>query len=180
MNVDSLRGLMLGLGLAAAASAPAQAPAPVAPVPAPPSYLQSSEATRQVGERYFAAYIDRRWDELEPLLAAEARFLDPTAEAVFGKVEVAGKRAVIEFFRANYANLRMAFTPQRVIHSGAYALFEGELHWHMVLPQRTLEIERMPFVTVLRIEDGRVAEHRDYADYRPFLAAERATRPAKP
>ncbi len=38
----------------------------------------------------------------------------------------------------------------------------------------------MPFVTMLRIENGLVVEHRDIADYRPFIAAEIASRPAAP
>ena len=34
----------------------------------------------------------------------------------------------------------------------------------------------MPFLSILRIEDGLVVSHRDYADYAPFLAAARAPR----
>jgi len=173
----------LGLTCWLGTSRLAQAEAPDRANPAPPprpSYIESSAATREVGERYFAAYVDRRWDDLAPLLAERAQFADPTAEAVFGKVEMIGKSAVMENFRANYANLSMQFTAQRVIHSGAYAVFEGELTWSMALPTRTLQIDRMPLVTILRIERGQVVEHRDFADYRRFLDAERATRPAKP
>lgn len=179
MNLYPLIRLGLACCLAASCLVHAQAPDPASPAPpAPPSYLESSAASRAVGERYFAAYIDKRWDDLAPLLAEHAQFIDPTAESVFGKVERVGKPAVMENFRANYANLSMAFTAQRVIHSGAYSVFEGELTWRMALPKRTLQINRMPLVTILRIEQGRVVEHRDLADYHPFLEAERATRPA--
>jgi hypothetical protein len=34
----------------------------------------------------------------------------------------------------------------------------------------------MPFITVLRVVRGQVLEHRDFADYTPFLAAMRAAR----
>ena len=172
-----------GLACCVAANSLAHAESPVsaiaAPVP-PPTYVESSSGTQAVGERYFAAYIDKRWDDLAPLLAEQAQFVDPTAELVFGKVEMIGKPAVMENFRANYSNLSMAFTTRRVIHSGVYSVFEGELSWSMALPKRTLHIYRMPLVTILRIEGGLVVEHRDFADYRPFLDAERATRAAGP
>ena len=181
MDLRFVLCLCLASCLATSRLAQAEASDPANPAPPPgPSYIEASAATRDVGERYFAAYVDQRWDDLAPLLAEQAQFVDPTAEAVFGKVEMIGKSAVMENFRANYANLSMQFTAQRVIHSGAYAVFEGELTWSMALPTRTLQIDRMPLVTILRIEGGQVVEHRDFADYRPFLDAERANRPARP
>ena len=126
MNLRFVLCLCLASCLATSRFAHAEAPDPANPAPPPgPSYIESSAATRDVGERYFAAYVDKRWDDLAPLLAERAQFVDPTAEAVFGKVEMIGKSAVMENFRANYANLSMQFTAQRVIHSGAYAVFRA-------------------------------------------------------
>lgn len=34
----------------------------------------------------------------------------------------------------------------------------------------------MPFMSILRVVDGKVVDHRDSADYAPFLAAVRAAR----
>jgi ketosteroid isomerase-like protein len=138
----------------------------------------ASAATRRVAEPYFAAYIDRDWARLEPLLADNGRFADPTAEPLFGKVEFVGKAAVMHNFRENYASIEhMRFEPDRVFASGTFAVFEGRLDWTLALPNGGRAVTRaMPFLTILRVADGQVVEHLDYADYRPFLEANRKAR----
>lgn len=140
-----------------------------------PSFAQVSAATRSVAEPYFDAYIARDWSRLEPLLADEAHFVDPTAQPVFGPVNVAGKRAVMTNFRQNYAAIsHMEFRKTRAFHSGEYAVFEGSLDWSLALGNgRTAVTKNMPFITVLRVIDGQVISHQDLADYSPFLAAVR-------
>jgi len=149
---------------------------------APPAAAQKTEplastsaATARVAEKYFEAYIARDWDRLAPLLAEGGGFADPTAEPVFGKVEVTGKRATIDYFRTNYAAIRhMQFNPTRAFFSGRHAVFEGTLDWTLALGGGKEAVTlAMPFVTILRIEDGLVVEHRDFADYQPFVAAQR-------
>lgn len=158
--------MALGLGLPAVASA------------APPTFAQASQATRSVAEPYFEAYIARQWDRLAPLLAEQGSFEDPTATLVFGPVKQAGKAATLQNFRDGYAAIRhMAFHASRVFVSGEHAVFEGTLDWTLALAGgRQAVTTGMPFITVLRVVDGRVVEHRDYADYTPFLAAVKAAR----
>ncbi|MBC2776381.1 nuclear transport factor 2 family protein [Parasphingopyxis marina] len=158
---------------------------PAAPLAAQqrPNFDATSAETAPVGEAYFAAYIARDWDALEPLLADAASFRDPTAELVFGGALADGKAAMMTLFRQGYAGItRMEFRPLRTLHAGHYAIFEGELDWALDMGDGSGEgriVESvMPFVTLLRIEDGLVVEHRDYADYAPFLAAARAARDA--
>lgn len=142
------------------------------------SFAERSAATKPVAERYFSAYIARDWDRLEPLLAEESSFVDPTAEPVFGKVERRGKLEVMKNFREGYAAIRhMAFAPTRTVFSGAYAVFEGTLDWTLELDGGKEAVTRnMPFLTILRVQSGVIVEHTDYADYQPFIDAVRRAR----
>ena len=57
-----------------------------------------------------------------------------------------------------------------------HAIFVGQLSWTYQQEQQKLVVEKMPIVVVLQMADGRVVSHRDYADYRPYFAAEAASR----
>jgi ketosteroid isomerase-like protein len=143
-----------------------------------PSFGQTSSATRVVAERYFNAYVARDWERLEPLLADEAAFSDPTAALVFGTVKREGKAATLKNFKEGYAAIRhMEFHPLRTFVSGEHAVYEGTLDWTLALKDGKQAVTLgMPFICVLRVVDGRVLEHRDLADYAPFLAAIGAAR----
>lgn len=142
------------------------------------SLAERSASTRRVAEHYFQAYIARDWASLEPWLDAGGVFTDPTAEPVFGRVEHRGKPAVMTNFREGYAAITsMAFAPSRVFVSGAFAVFEGTLDWTLELGGGAQAVTRhMPFLTILRVQAGRVVEHTDYADYQPFVEAVRRAR----
>ncbi len=159
--LGSVLGLMASLGGPVARSAE--------------SLAETSAATKLIAERYFSAYIARDWETLEPLLAAEGSFVDPTAEPIFGKVEQRGKLAVMKNFREGYAAIKnMTFASSRTVFSGAHAVFEGTLDWTLELDGGTQAVTRnMPFLTILRVQSGMVVEHTDYADYQPFVEAVR-------
>jgi ketosteroid isomerase-like protein len=142
---------------------------------APENFASLSAATARVAEAYFEAYVARDWERLAPLLAEAGGFTDPTAEPVFGKVEVSGKRATVDFFRQNYAAItHMQFNRTRAFFSGRHAVFEGTLDWTLTLAGgKEVATRAMPFVTILRLDGGLVVEHRDFADYHPFVAAHR-------
>lgn len=172
MRVVSALILSAGLILATQVRAGAQ--------PSPLSYAQASDQSQQVGEAYLAAYIARDWAALEPLLAEHGNFADPTAELVFGTVQRRDRADTMRGFREGYAAItQMAFRRERAFFSGHYAVFEGRLDWTLALQDgRHVATQGMPFVVVLRVEQGRVVEHRDLADYHPFVAAHRAAVPA--
>ena len=152
---------------------------PAAPLQAQerPSFDETSASTEAVGQAYFDAYIARDWDALEPLLAETGSFQDRTAELVFGGALADGKPAMMTLFRQGYTGItRMSLRPLRAFHSGHYSIFEGELDWAVQLGEGREVASVMPFLSILRIEDGLVVSHRDYADYAPFLAAARAPR----
>ncbi len=159
----------LGVLFAACLSVAAQSPR---------TFAETSAATQQVAERYFSAYIARDWNTLEPLLATDGMFSDPTAEAVFGKVENIGKQAVMKNFRENYAAIQhMHFNTMRVVFSGSHAVFEGTLDWTLNLQNgRDAVTTGMPYLAILRVEGNQVVEHTDFADYQPFIEARRKAR----
>ena len=142
-------------------------------VNAQPRFAEISESTRSVAQPYFEAYVARQWDGLEPLLAETGMFTDPTAEPLFGKVEWIGKAAVMKNFREGYAAIKdMRFNQTRTFFSGEHAVFEGTLDWTLVLDDgREVVTLGMPFLTLLHVREGRVQEHRDLADYHPFIQA---------
>jgi hypothetical protein len=78
-------------------------------------------------------------------------------------------------FREGYAAItHMEFNPSRVFFSGEYAVLEGTLGWTLSLGTgNSATTQAMPFLTVLHVVGGQVIEHRDFADYAPFLAAVR-------
>lgn len=165
---NRLLQIMLILGVLSAAPASAENP---------PSFAQISLATSSVAESYFSAYIARDWDRLAPLLAAEGSFQDPTAALLFGTGKQQGREATLANFRQSYAAIRdMQFRPTRVFASGEHAVFEGSLDWTVTLEAgRDATIKNMPLIVILRVVDGKVVEHQDFADYSPFLRALRAT-----
>ncbi len=140
------------------------------------AFSQATAATEPVAERYFAAYIAREWDSLAPLLADAGGFSDPTASLVFGEVKHVGKAATMKNFREGYAAItQMEFKRSRAFFSGEHAIFEGTLDWTLALGEGKEAITKaMPFVTILRVQNGQVVEHQDFADYAPFLSAVRA------
>lgn len=143
-------------------------------------YAKQSEESAKVGEAYIAAYIGLDWDRIEPLLADHATFHDPTAEVLFRAAPKGGRDSIMKAFREGYADIsNMMLHRSRTFYSGNYTVFEGDLEWGLRLPDgRTIQT-RAPFIAILRIENGKVIEHRDYVDYAPFLKSERASRPIK-
>lgn len=163
-----LRLLVTGLALSAAPVRAQQGPAP----------SEVGTGTRAVADAYFNAYIARDWERLAPHLADAGGFSDPTAALVFGSVRFDGKVATLKNFREGYAAIQhMAFQPMRTFSFGEHAVYEGTLDWTLALGSgRQAVTKGMPFITVLRVVRGQVLEHRDYADYTPFLAALQAAR----
>ena len=141
-------------------------------------YQSASLSAQETGEAYFAAYLKKEWDTVESLLADHASFRDVTAELLFDSVSHEGKEAVMTIFREGFARITdMRFHETRTLYSGHYALFEGALDWTVVIEDGRAPLSMtMAIMTMLKVGDGLVVEHRDFADYTPFIAAERASR----
>ncbi|MEZ4411778.1 MAG: nuclear transport factor 2 family protein [Gemmatimonadales bacterium] len=151
------------------------APPLIAQSPGASAYLEASDSSRTVGQEYLQAYIALDWDRIESMLGDAASFQDPTAELIFGGKLVSGRDNMMAKFRTGYAGIQMSFVETRAVYSGHYAIIEGLLTWSAPLGDgRRVTAKDSPFVLILRIEGGLVVEHRDYADYHPFITAMRA------
>ena len=145
----------------------------------PTGFAKRTESNQQVADRYVAAYFDKRWDDLSAASGDALSFEDPTALLVFGPPpERDSKAKVLELFRTGYAPLELKFDQLRAMYSGDHAFYEGNLDWVYHLPERDIH-SITPMIVILRLENGKVVEHRDYVDYRPFIEAEIASRPKK-
>ncbi len=146
-----------------------------AQAPGPGAYASAGEVTAEVADAYFKAYIELDWDALEPYLAEGASFADPTAELVFGNPQTQGREAIMAKFRKGYAGIKeMHFDRDRVIHSGNLALYEGRLGWTLHFRDGNVLNSEMPYVAIIRVEDGKVVSHLDYGDYSSFIAGVQA------
>jgi ketosteroid isomerase-like protein len=141
-----------------------------------PDYNQLSAVTAETGQRYLQAYFAKDWNTLETLLADTASFADPTATQLFGAETKTGKTAIMAAFRTHYAPISFQFSQESSMFAIDHAIFVGQLSWTYQQAQQKLVVEKMPIVVVLQMADGRVVSHRDYADYRPYFAAEAASR----
>lgn len=142
------------------------------------AYLATSDQTRQVAQKYFDAYLARDWNAVETLVSDDVSFGDPTAVQLFGPNAHVGKAAAIKSFRETYAGLtHMKATVSRTMFASHYAIFESTLDWSVKLKGgKELRTPAMPFVVIVTVRDGKVVEHRDYADYRGFVEAIASTR----
>lgn len=171
MPIKTSPRLILAAGLCACAM-----PALAQDTP-PPSYAEVSAQTAPVGEAYIAAYTSRDWDALEPLLADDASFHDPTATLVFGDIRSETRAAMMERFRVGYAGLtHMEWSGIRTIVAGEVAVAEGVLHWGLDIGGGKTVDSVTPMVIVVTVKDGKVVSHRDYIDYAPFLKEVREAR----
>lgn len=155
------------------------APWPAFSQAARPTLAERSAQTEAVAKVYFDAYIARDWERLEPLLDDGIQFDDATATVVFGAVGMQGKTTLMKAFRKTYAAIRsMSFNPASQFASGEHMVFVGDLQWSIGLPDGLVVDTRMPFVVRLQVRNGKVLEHLDTADYKPFVAALRKARAA--
>lgn len=175
--MNAIRPLLFLALLAGSVPALGQDPTPR---PGVAQYLRAGAATASVADAYFQAYVAMDWDRLETLLGDEATVRDPTSDKLFGASESVGKATVMANFRKTYARLsNMSFDKSRVIHSGDFALYEGALNWTIDMGDGRHVTTKTPMVVVLEVRNGKVVHHRDYVDYAPFIAAEKASRPAR-
>jgi limonene-1,2-epoxide hydrolase len=123
-----------------------------------PTDAQLDTDVRSVVLGMWAALSDRDWDRLKPYLSEDCIYLDmpvgPTAAARGPEDIVKRLRIGIEPL-ASYEN----FTGLMVV-DGADVMYEHHEEWHWA----TGESAVLQFVTVHRIEDGKITVWKDYWD----------------
>lgn len=136
-----------------------------------PSFSELTATSEKIARAYYAYYIQLDFESMAPLLAANASFFDPTAQQIFGAQKTSGKAAVLENFKTAYANItHMKVHDANAYFSGQYGIFSGQLDWSFKSgpEQNLIHIKKMPLTVMIKVENGVVTEHRDYADYRVF------------
>jgi len=136
-----------------------------------PNFSELTATSEKIARTYYDYYIQLDFEKMAPLLAENASFFDPTAQQIFGAQETSGKAAVLENFKTAYASItQMKIHAANAYFSGQYGIFSGQLDWSFKSgPEPNLiHIKKMPLTVTIKVENGVVTEHRDYADYRVF------------
>lgn len=138
---------------------PAVALGLVAPAPG-----RGQQSTADVAARYLELTLSQRYDELLPIYSADAVFFDPTGDVFQGRVAggpVVGADSIVAL-QQSWGILASEFDVTRKFAVGGYAVYNG------VFRVRYAESDpwiRIPFVTVLRVEGGRVSQRTDFGEY---------------
>lgn len=127
----------------------------------------------QIVDRYLAAYKKLDSGSAKPLLAQDFRFIDPTSESLESPFITYGREAVLQKWR-DYLDtvdehIFILDIERRYSYSGHVVLI-GKGGWRSVA-NGTVSEARMPFVTVISVQDGMIVEHRDYVDYETGFAS---------
>ena len=133
-----------------------------------PSMVQGDQATRAVTDRFVDLTFDLEYDALGELYAPDAVFEDPTADVFQGPLAqgpIEGADAIIAIQKswglaeADY-DVHAAFT------AGQYSLYRGSLTvGYAARDQQPARSFTMPFLTILRVEQGKITERLDFGEY---------------
>lgn len=128
-----------------------------------------SEA-RRVAQEYIEAYGAFDLDRVQELYAEDAVFTDPTSFSFvdFGApYHWEGRSTIMAELRklaSEQGVQAVRYFPSQVFEASGRVVFVADLRPVYKVPEGLIRTE-IPIVTIVTVEDGRVVEHRDYADY---------------
>jgi ketosteroid isomerase-like protein len=132
-------------------------------VPAAGVAQTAASATRAIADRYVELTFARDYDGLMELYADDAVFFDPTADVFPEPMNRATRGAAdIVALQKSWGLADAEFAVEESFAVGEFALYRGELRVTYAAAGPWIEL---PFVTVLRVQDGRVSERTDFAEY---------------
>lgn len=123
-----------------------------------------TRATRAVGDAYLATLFgERDLAAAEQLLAEDVFFIDPTADVWGGALAtgIRGREQVMAMKRS-FGAVETDFRSEIAFGCGPYAVYAGKMNWTST---NAPPIEGLAFVTILEVEDGKIASRRDFGDY---------------
>ena len=129
-----------------------------------PAAVAGQQATSEVAARYLELTLSRQYDALRDVYSADAVFRDPTADVFPGPLAegpVSGAESIIAL-QKSWGLASAGFDVARRFTVGRLALYQG------VFKVRYAEADAwtdIPFVTVLRVENGRVSGRTDFGAY---------------
>lgn len=137
---------------------------------AQPTLPDPRAETVAIADAYMAAYQELDEAVLAEFFADDARFFDPTSYDMPGfalPFDFEGRAAIlagIASFKSDYGLLRVPYVVERKIAGMHDVAYVGEVHSEVLVNG---EVQRFayPIVTIVKVRDGKVIEHRDYVDY---------------
>ena len=135
------------------------------------AYVAKSEQTRKIADEFFQLYLHAKVDQLRPFYAENATWHDPTAGELWGMTMKSGVDTIIEHHKQVLKGLvTNELTIERSFFSGSYAHYTAIMDFTWYSPDKsTSKHFKLPISVVLKIENGKITEHRDYGDYVTWL-----------
>lgn len=135
------------------------------------AHAQDMSEAETVARAYMAAYSRIDLDEMTALVSDDVLFVDATATGTGDPDGLSGQgreamRALLQDFVDQYHPIELGFVWDEVFESNSRVVFIG--HVNALYPTEDPAQRfrwRSQHVTVVTVEDGRVVEHRDYANY---------------
>lgn len=123
--------------------------------------------------RYLDAIENRQWQRMRSLLAVDARYTDPTM-IYFDRdaIEISGAEDIVAFWRSSSEDSgtsQIRYQTTACFETAGYHVVNLDIEitvsgrfWNVNKPEIVLPGE---VVSVVRVVDDRVVEHRDYVEY---------------
>lgn len=132
------------------------------------TFAELREETKKHTTAYLNDYLALNFDANAKRMHEDISFHDPTTRLVFAGEKHSGKAAVMQFFKTNYASIvEMKSENMKPVFSADYGIFAFTLKWKLRSGGKIIAIA-MPLVVQLKVKDGKIIEHRDFADYSFF------------
>lgn len=129
---------------------------------------QVTTGTRAVADRYIELTFSRQYDALNEIYAENVVFEDPTADVFQGPIAegpIQGAETVIAM-QKSWGLDDTTFELEGSFTAGQYSLYRGILKTgYPATENRPAQRFDIPFVTILRVEDTRIAERLDFGEY---------------
>jgi len=131
---------------------------------APVLVAQESVSTPTVTNAYVELTFEQKYDELLDVYAPDAVFFDPTGDVFQGRVSegpIQGAEQIIAL-QKSWGITSSWFDVKAAFSVGEYALYRGTL---TVSFESSDSETAIPFLTVLRAQDGHITERTDFGEY---------------
>lgn len=126
----------------------------------------------KTAKNYLAAYSTFDVSVIEPHLADDMVFFDPTSStqnAAGGPFKFEGKEAVLKGlgdYAAQYESFTLAYDLERYYESQNIVVFVAQLGYEASTKDGQTFVGGAPMVTAITVKDGKIVRHVDYFDYK--------------
>tara|TARA_R110002073_G_scaffold19336_3_gene70668 strand:- start:7160 stop:7624 length:465 start_codon:yes stop_codon:yes gene_type:complete len=137
------------------------------------AHAQDAPTARETAERWLDAYETQDFDAIRALLTDGSRFIDPTSferPEVSNPIDWTGPDAIIEGIAA-WGMTAGHYTIHNTFEASGRVVFQAEMRVTYGAGEAAVSY-LYPIVTIVTVEDGHVAEHRDYTDFNGMRRAQ--------